>query len=231
MRGEWMSFESLPRLYAIVDKGTLDALGVSVGAFARELCAAGVRLVQYRDKVGSPQEVLRGALVVAEAFAGVEAAVVLNDRADHAALLGWGVHVGQGDLSPADARRLVRRPALVGVSTHSEEQVVAANRDVALQPMSQKRDMGHPDGAGYIAIGPVFATATKRDAEPVVGLEGVRRARALTTKPLVAIGGITRENCRSVVEAGADSVAVIGGLFVPGMTVAAVVEDFLQRMR
>ncbi len=226
-----MSFESLPRLYAIVDKGTLDALGVSVGAFARELCAAGVRLVQYRDKVGSPQEVLRGALVVAEAFAGVEAAVVLNDRADHAALLGWGVHVGQGDLSPADARRLVRRPALVGVSTHSEEQVVAANRDVALQPMSQKRDMGHPDGAGYIAIGPVFATATKRDAEPVVGLEGVRRARALTTKPLVAIGGITRENCRSVVEAGADSVAVIGGLFVPGMTVAAVVEDFLQRMR
>jgi thiamine-phosphate pyrophosphorylase len=91
--------------------------------------------------------------------------------------------------------------------------------------------MGHPDCAGYIAIGPVFATSTKRDAEPVVGLDGVRRARALTTKPLVAIGGITLENCRSVMEAGADSVAVIGGLFVPGMSVGAVAEDFLERMR
>jgi thiamine-phosphate diphosphorylase len=134
---------------------------------------------------------------------------------------------------------------MVGVSTHREEQVVAADSDVALQPMSQKRDMGHPalqpmsqkrdmghpGGAGYIAIGPVFATATKVDAEPVVGLDGVRRARALTTRPLVAIGGITRENCRSVVEAGADAVAVIGGLFVEGMSVGAVVEDFLQRMR
>jgi thiamine-phosphate pyrophosphorylase len=210
-----MSFESLPRLYVIVDKGTLDAHGVSAAVFARELCAAGVRLAQYRDKVGSPQEVLRGARAVAEAFAGAEAALVLNDRADLAALLGWGVHVGQGDLSPADARRLVRKPALVGVSTHSEEQVRAADES----------------DADYVAVGPVFATSTKPDAEPVVGLEGVRAARALTRKPLVAIGGITRENCRSVVDAGADSVAVIGGLFVPGMSVGAVVEDFLQRMR
>ena len=79
-----------------------------------------------------------------------------------------------------------------------------------------------------MAIGPVFATGTKADAEPVVGLEGVRRARALTKLPLVAIGGITLENARSVMDAGADSVAVIGGLFVPGRTVGEVVGDFLR---
>jgi thiamine-phosphate pyrophosphorylase len=231
----------LPRLYAIADRETLDGRGVSVAAFARELLEAGVRLVQYRDKVGAPQEVLRGAREVAEVFAGVEAMLVLNDRADLAALLGWGVHVGQGDLPVGDAIGIVRpHPSykadgwgtrVVGVSTHTVEQVVAADREVALQPMSQKRDMGHPDCAGYVAIGPVFATSTKADAEPVVGLEGVRRARALTTKPLVAIGGITLENCQSVIEAGADSVVVISGLFVPGRTVREVAEDFLARMR
>jgi thiamine-phosphate pyrophosphorylase len=234
----------LPRLYAIIDRKTLDERRIPVSGFARQLAAAGVGIVQYRDKFGSPQQVLQAADEISAAFAGRECVFVMNDRADLAALVGWGVHVGQGDLLPADARRLVG-DGMVGVSTHTEEQVVAADSDVALQPMSQKRDMGHPalqpmsqkrdmghpGGAGYIAIGPVFATATKVDAEPVVGLNGVRRARALTTRPLVAIGGITRENCRSVVEAGADAVAVIGGLFVEGMSVGAVVEDFLQRMR
>ncbi len=220
----------LPRLYAIIDRKTLDERRIPVSGFARQLAAAGVGIVQYRDKFGSPQQVLQAADEISAAFAGRECVFVMNDRADLAALVGWGVHVGQGDLLPADARRLVG-DGMVGVSTHREEQVVAADSDVALQPMSQKRDMGHPGGAGYIAIGPVFATATKVDAEPVVGLNGVRRARALTTRPLVAIGGITRENCRSVVEAGADAVAVIGGLFVEGMSVGAVVEDFLQRMR
>jgi thiamine-phosphate pyrophosphorylase len=100
----------------------------------------------------------------------------------------------------------------VGVSTHAEEQVRVA-------------DAGCSD---YVAIGPVFATGTKVDAEAVVGLEGVRRARALTGKPIVAIGGITRENARSVIEAGADSVAVISGLLVDVETVEKVAEDFLR---
>jgi thiamine-phosphate pyrophosphorylase len=91
--------------------------------------------------------------------------------------------------------------------------------------MSQNRDRGHPD---YIAVGPVFGTASKADAKPVIGLEGVRRMRALTAKPMVAIGGITRENARSVVEAGADSVAVIGALFVPGERVRDIARDFLK---
>jgi thiamine-phosphate pyrophosphorylase len=220
----------LPRLYPIIDKASLDARGIAVADFARELAAAGVGIVQYRDKVGAPQEVLRAAAEIAAAFAGRECIFVMNDRADLAALTGWGVHVGQGDLSVEDARRVVgsspatlatMKPSrgwgtrLVGVSTHTDEQVRAAAAT----------------DAEYIAIGPVFATGTKTDAEPVVGLDGVRRARALTSKPLVAIGGITRENARSVIEAGADSVAVIGGLFAEGMSVRAVVEDFLERLR
>ena len=103
----------------------------------------------------------------------------------------------------------------VGVSTHNDEQVRIASGT----------------NADYIAVGPVFATGTKVDAEAVIGLEGVMRARALTGKPIVAIGGITRENARNVIEAGADSVAVISGLFIDGETVEKVVGDFLENLR
>jgi thiamine-phosphate pyrophosphorylase len=206
----------LPRLYPIVDKATLDTRGISVAAFAAELAVAGVGMVQYRDKLGGPQEVLRGAQAVAQAFAGVPCLFVMNDRADLAALSGWGVHVGQGDLGVGDARRVLGTRAIIGISTHSDKQILRSAQDDNL------------DGPAYVAIGPVFATGTKADAEPVVGLEGVRRARALTKLPLVAIGGITLENARSVIDAGADSVAVIGGLFVPGRTVSEVVGDFLR---
>jgi len=208
----------LPKLYPIIDRATLDARGATVAAFAQELRDAGMTLLQYRDKCSGPQEVLRAAEQIAAVFGGVDATLILNDRADVAALLGWGVHVGQGDLSPVDARRLVR-DRFVGVSTHSEQQILRCTQDDNFK------------GVDYIAIGPVFATSTKADAEPVVGLEGVRRARDLTTKPLVAIGGITLENARRVIDAGADSVAVISGLFVPGMTVRAAAEDFLARLR
>ena len=104
---------------------------------------------------------------------------------------------------------------IVGVSTHTDEQLRAADATCA----------------DYVAIGPVFATGTKENPDPVVGLEGVRRARALTRKPLVAIGGITRENARSVIDAGADSVAVVSGLIVPGKHVARVARDFLELLR
>jgi thiamine-phosphate pyrophosphorylase len=222
----------LPRLYAIADRGTLDKRGVSVGEFVRELRDAGVTLLQYRDKDGGPQQVLRAAAEISAVFAGVDATLVMNDRADLAVLAGWGaVHVGQGDLLPEDVKVVLRtishpsreredwatqsRGGLVGVSTHVVEQVMAA-------------DAGTAD---YVAVGPVFGTSTKLNAEPVVGLEGVRRARALTAKPLVAIGGITLENARSVTEAGADSVAVIGGMVVDGRTVGEVARDFLARLR
>jgi thiamine-phosphate pyrophosphorylase len=127
-------------------------------------------------------------------------------------LAGWdGVHVGQEDLAASEARVIAGDGRVIGVSTHTMEEVWEAEQGVA----------------DYVAIGPVFATGTKLDASPVVGLDAVRRARAMTTKPLVAIGGITRENARSVIEAGADSVAVISGLLVKGETVEKVARDFI----
>jgi thiamine-phosphate pyrophosphorylase len=194
----------IPRLYAIAED------------FARGLSAAGVGLVQYRDKAGSPQEVLRGAAVLREAMAGSGCQLILNDRADIAVLAKFdGVHVGQGDLSPEDALRVVGAGRQVGLSTHTDDQVRTAELNCA----------------NYVAIGPVFATGTKADTEPVVGLDGVRRARALTRKPLVAIGGITRANARSVIDAGADSVAVISALLAPDESVEKVARDFLELLR
>jgi thiamine-phosphate pyrophosphorylase len=203
---------TLPRLYPIADKATLDARGMSVGEFAREMAQAGVGVLQYRDKVGTANEVLGAAAEIAAEFAGRDCLLIMNDRADLALLAGWGVHVGHEDLAPEDARRVVGVGKVIGVSTHHEAQMIAADASAA----------------DYVAVGPVFATATKADAEPVVGLEGVRRARALTRKPLVAIGGITRENARSVIDAGADSVAVIGGLLAAGERPGKIAKDFLE---
>jgi thiamine-phosphate pyrophosphorylase len=231
--------QGFPRLYPIIDKATLDARGIRVACFAREMARAGVGMAQYRDKAGSPEEVLRGAAAVSEAFAGTGCLLVMNDRADLAVLAGWpGVHVGHKDMSACAVRRVLSGDAaahasvaahpsrqvlraewgtqiVVGVSTHNDAQVVASEAGCA----------------DYVAVGPVFATSTKADAEPVIALEGVRRARALTRKPIVAIGGITLENARSVIEAGADSVAVIGGLFMKGVRPGKVAEDFLAVLR
>ncbi len=207
---------TLPRLYVIADAGVLLSRGVTLLTFTSELRAAGVTLLQYRDKDAGPQAILRNAELILEAFAGSRTTLLMNDRSDLAVIAGWdGVHVGQEDLPPEDARLVLGVNKVIGLSTHTEAQVIAA-------------DAGAAD---YVAIGPVFATGTKLDAEPVVGLEGVRRARALTRKPLVAIGGITRENARSVIGGGADSVAVISGLFVPGESVEKVARDFLEILR
>lgn len=218
--------DGFSRLYAIADAEVLTARGVSLRAFAEGLRAAGVELVQYRDKVSGPQGVLQGAAVLSEVFAGTGCRLVMNDRADLAVLAGFGgVHVGQGDLLPEDVRRVVepmshgrdmghpgRGQFLVGISTHTGEQVRVAEVNCA----------------DYVAVGPVFATGTKLDVAAVVELEGVRRARALTGKPLVAIGGITRENARSVMDSGSDAVAVISGLLVGGESVEKVARDFLE---
>ena len=188
----------LPPLYAIVDQDTLDRCGVPLQTFAEQLREAGVRLLQYRHKSGTPRQILAGAAVLRERFNGSGCTLILNDRADLAVLAGFdGVHVGQNDLSPGDARAVIGPAAIVGVSTHTEAEMRAAAASCA----------------DYVAVGPVFATSSKPDAAPVVGLEGVRLARTLTTKPLVAIGGITPENRASVHNAGADSVAMISGLF------------------
>ncbi len=188
-----------PALYAIIDAGRFARAkdpAAPMAKFARALVEGGVRLIQYRNKTGSAREMLEQARTIRKAV-GRKARLIFNDRADLCLAAGFdGVHVGQEDLSPAAARKIIGRRRVLGVSTHNVRQVREANRS----------------SADYIAIGPVFATRSKAKPDPVVGLAGVRAARRSTRKTLVAIGGITRANCRAVVGAGADAVAVLSGL-------------------
>ncbi len=196
--------ERVRGLYAILDAEAVERAGLELMEAAHGLRAAGVQLVQYRDKRATAEERLERARRVGEVFAGSGAMLILNDWPEICIAAGWdGVHVGQGDVTVAEARRVVGVGRVVGVSTHDVEQVRAA-------------DMGEAD---YLAVGPVYATGSKADAEAVVGLAGVRAARSLTAKPLVAIGGIDAGRARGVMEAGADAVAVIGGLFAAGASV------------
>ncbi len=163
---------------------------------AEELHVGGVTLLQYRNKTANARRILEEAREL-KLRLGNAVRLIMNDRADLCVAGGFdGVHVGQEDLSPDGARRVIGSDAILGVSTHSPEQLQEADST----------------SANYLAIGPVFGTSSKENPDPVVGIAGVRQARALTMKPLVAIGGITRENARAVIEAGADAVAVISDL-------------------
>jgi thiamine-phosphate pyrophosphorylase len=202
----------LPRLYPILDAGLLLRTGLLIEDFARELREAGIRFLQYRDKEAADEVVLERAAMLRSIFPSSDSCLILNDRVSLVRAAGFdGVHVGQEDLSPAEVRAALGSDLLIGVSTHSEPQLLTAAADPA----------------DYVAIGPVFATLSKQVSDPVVGLEGVRTARAMTVKPLVAIGGINRANCAAVIEAGADSVAVISDLIpIPGKRV----KEFLSRL-
>lgn len=206
---------NFPSLYPILDASFL-ALAQDRAAFlrrlVRDLAEAGVGILQYRNKQGTESEVLADARVMREA-AGSGMLLILNDWPELALAAGFdGVHVGQTDVSAAQARAIVGPGKIVGVSTHNEAQLRMADRE----PVD------------YIAIGPVFATATKANPDPVVGLEGVRLARSLTSKTLVAIGGIRAENAAAVWQAGADSVAVISAIFSPGCDVARSAADLVR---
>jgi thiamine-phosphate pyrophosphorylase len=209
-----MSFE-LPKLYPITDRRLS---GLSHAEQVARLCEGGARLVQLREKELSPREFYAEALEALRVARTFGARVIVNDRADVA--LAWGadgVHLGQDDMPPAPARALLGDGAVVGFSTHNVEQAVEAAR----LPVD------------YIAVGPVFATSSKRNPDPVVGLEGVRRVRdSIGRVPLVAIGGVTAESARSVLEAGADSVAVIGALLSAAdpAEITRRTRDFLARL-
>jgi thiamine-phosphate pyrophosphorylase len=184
-----------PRLYPILDAGCFPHT-LSLIAAAEEFAAAGVLLIQYRNKNGNARQMLEQAQELKRRLPG-SVRLIMNDRADLCLAAEFdGVHVGQEDLSPQGARKVIGDRLCLGVSTHNAEQITEADKT----------------SADYIAIGPVFSTASKVNPDPVVGLDGIRKARVLTQKPLVAIGGINRANCRSVIEAGADSVAVISDL-------------------
>jgi thiamine-phosphate pyrophosphorylase len=190
----------LPRLYPILDAGCFPSAFDLIDT-AEELAAAGATLIQYRNKSGDGRVMLEQARELRrQSRAGAPAPrvrLIMNDRADLCLMAEFdGVHVGQDDLLPESVRSIIGPDRWLGVSTHNPEQVAEADQT----------------SADYLAIGPVFSTSSKENPDPVVGLEGLRRARQLTRKPLVAIGGITRANASSVIEAGADSVAVISDL-------------------
>lgn len=189
----------IPKLYPLTD-----ALrsGLSHAEQVARLAEGGATFVQLREKHLAPREFYREAAAAMEVARARGVRLIINDRADIALAVGAdGVHLGQTDLPPEAARALLGPAAVVGYSTHSVEQAVAAARG----PVS------------YVAIGPVFETGTKENPDPVVGLEGVRRVRAAVGRlPLVAIGGVTTENARAVLDAGADSVAVVSALVRPG---------------
>ena len=184
----------LPRLYVILDSALLT---IPVQDCAQELADAGVRLLQYRDKTGPSRDLLHSSRSLASLLTPQGITFIVNDRADVAVLAGAsGVHVGQDDLEVEQARALVGKERWVGVSTHNVEQFRAAAAT----------------SADYIAVGPVFATTSKANPDPVIGTEFLRRVRDLSDKPIVAIGGITLENAASVMQAGADCVAVISDI-------------------
>jgi len=181
-------------------------------SFVKALAEAGCTLLQYRNKSGDARQMLTQARALKESFGG-SVRFIMNDRADLCLAAGFdGVHVGQDDLTPESVRKIIGPDRWLGVSTHNPEQLREADLT----------------SADYLAIGPVFSTSSKEKPDPVVGLNGVRRSRELTRKPLVAIGGITRSSAASVIEAGADSVAVISDLLrEPGKSA----EDFFRLLR
>lgn len=194
-----MKTEIPGRLYGIVDVACFSGADDPARALidhALNLAASGVRWLQYRNKSGSGREMLSHARELKRAL-GSDVRLIMNDRADLCLAAGMdGVHVGQDDVPPELVRAIIGPDRTLGFSTHNPEQVRLADA----MPID------------YVAIGPVFETASKSNPDAVIGLHGVRAARALTRKPLVGIGGITRENCQSVIAAGADGVAVIADL-------------------
>jgi thiamine-phosphate pyrophosphorylase len=197
---------AIPRLYPIIVPSRVGSGSVTdILQFALELVSGGATILQLREKHASPAEVVRLGRELRRALPP-RVKIILNDRPDLTLAAGLdGAHVGQDDLPPDRARQILGPDRWLGVSTHNPGQIAAANETTA----------------DYVAIGPVFATSSKDNPDPVLGLEGVHKARLMTSKPLVAIGGITLANFREVLRAGADSVAVIAELITnPAKTAA-----------
>jgi len=202
----------LPRFYPILDTDVVLRRGIDPMDAARQMLAAGARILQFRHKGFLSREAFAWLEQIAEVTRAAGATLVVNDRADLTKLFGAALHLGQDDLLPTIARRVVGPDAIVGYSTHNEAQLRAA----CTEP------------ADYFALGPIFGTATKENPDPTVGLDELRRLRPLSNRPLVAIGGITRMNAIQVIEAGADSVAVIGDLFPEDDNIRARTEEWIR---
>ena len=202
----------LPRFYPILDTEIAVRHGFDPVKAAEEILGAGASILQFRHKAFLSRETFGKMERIAALCREAGVTFVVNDRADLAYLMGAALHVGQHDLPPAAARRITGPETLIGFSTHNERQLRAAQSE----PVD------------YLALGPIFGTGSKQNPDPLVGLEELRRLRPLTTRPLVAIGGITRDNARQVLAAGANSLAVIGDLFPEDGNLRARVEQWLR---
>jgi thiamine-phosphate pyrophosphorylase len=200
----------LPQVYPILDTGLLLRRGCSPLDAARALLDSGALILQWRCKEFISRERVDEAEKISLACARYGVPFIVNDRADIARIFAAGLHVGQDDLQPSDARRVIGSTALLGYSTHNAAQLRAA----ADLPVD------------YIAIGPVFDTASKENPDPVIGLAALLELRSLVARPLVAIGGITRSNIRRVLAQGVDSAAVIGDLYPQECTPATIGRRF-----
>jgi thiamine-phosphate pyrophosphorylase len=205
----------LPSFYPILDPEIALRRGVDPIAAAEQILEGGAAILQFRHKGFFSREVFAQLERVAELCRDARVPFVVNDRADLAALTGAALHLGQDDLPPTAARKIVGPKTLIGFSTHNESQLRAA----AAEP------------ADYLALGPIFGTSSKNNPDPVVGLDELRRLRPLTDRPLVAIGGITRANAQSVLAAGANSVAIIGDLFAETNNVRARTQEWVSLTR
>lgn len=171
-------------------------------------------MIQLREKRASPRDFYEAALATMKVARALKVRIIINDRVDIAvAVEADGVHLGQDDLPPDRARKLLGSEAIIGFSTHNLKQALEADST----------------SADYIAFGPVFQTSTKENPDPVVGLEQLSEIKRRVSKPLVAIGGITLERAESVIEAGADSLAVISDLYSTG-DISERVASFFRRI-
>jgi thiamine-phosphate pyrophosphorylase len=189
---------TLPRFYPVLDTGVARARGLDPVRVAADILEGGARILQFRHKAFLSREAFAWLEQIAGLARQAGAMFVVNDRADLAKLFGAALHLGQDDLSPSIARRVAGADAIIGYSTHNEAQLRAALEEPA----------------DYLALGPIFRTATKENPDAAVGLAELRRLRPIArARPLVAIGGIDRANVLGVLAAGADSVAVVADLF------------------
>jgi thiamine-phosphate pyrophosphorylase len=198
MSSNFMQAFGSTHLYPITDQ---HISGLSHAEQVVLLNNCGATLIQLREKLDPPVKFFEQAESAVRVARDLGAKIIINDRLDIAlAVKADGVHLGQEDLPPDAARRILGSNAIIGFSTHSLKQA----RLAAQMPLD------------YVAIGPIFSTTTKQSANAPVGLDGLARVReALGAMPLVAIGGITSENIGAVIKAGADLVAVIGDIWAP----------------
>lgn len=202
---------TFPKLYPITDTRLS---GLSHAQQVERFAAGGAKLIQLREKSASPRRFYEDALAAMQVARSLGVQIIINDRVDIAIAVGAdGVHLGQDDLPPEKARVLLGENRILGYSTHNPSQAVAGN----LLPVD------------YVAVGPIFQTSTKENPDPVVGLEMLASIKAQISKPLVAIGGITFQEAPSVLQAGADSLAIISDLFSTE-DITARVREYLQSL-